>query len=138
MIVNEKCSCSCGDGPKLIFPCSGGSDVGEIADQASRKLTREGIGRMYCLAGIGGRVSGIMASTESASKILVIDGCPLNCAKRTLEEAGFSDFVHLQLAEIGLKKGHSLVSNENIDNAAREATLRLNADADRRSNDGKK
>jgi uncharacterized metal-binding protein len=34
--------------------------VGAIADQAGRKLTRVGAGKMFCLAGIGGRVSGIM------------------------------------------------------------------------------
>ena len=50
--VNQN-SCSCSAAPKLIFPCSGGSDVGEITDRAARKVTIEGAGKMYCLAGIG-------------------------------------------------------------------------------------
>ena len=33
--------CSCSGGPKLIFACSGVADVGEIADKAARKLTKE-------------------------------------------------------------------------------------------------
>jgi len=36
-----------------------------------------------------------MKSTEVVSKILVIDGCPLNCAKKTLEKAGFKDFFYI-------------------------------------------
>lgn len=109
----EDRSCACTGGAKLIFACSGAADVGAIADQAARKLTRDGAGKMFCLAGIGGQISGIMKTTEAADKILAIDGCPLNCVKATLEKAGFSKFVHLQLADLGLEKGKSPASDEN-------------------------
>ncbi len=90
----QPASCECSSAPTLLFPCSGGSDVGALSDQTARQLTAAGTAKMYCLAGIGGRVSGILASTQSADKIVAIDGCPLNCAKATLEQAGFSDFAH--------------------------------------------
>ncbi|MFZ5830584.1 MAG: putative zinc-binding protein, partial [Planctomycetota bacterium] len=60
-------ACACGSAPKLIFACSGAADVGQIADLAARRLTAEGVGKMFCLAGIGGRVSGIMETTKTAS-----------------------------------------------------------------------
>ena len=97
-----------------MFACSGAADVGEIADRAARKMTKDGIGKMFCLSGIGGRVGGIMKTTESAEKILAIDGCPLNCVKNCLEQAGFDKFVHLQLAGLGLEKGKSPATEENI------------------------
>lgn len=112
--MSSEKSCECSGGPKLIFACSGAADVGAIADQAARKMTKEGIGKMFCLAGIGGRISGIIKTTESAEKILAIDGCPLNCAKNSLEQAGFSKFEHLQLAELGMEKCSSPVTEENI------------------------
>ena len=105
----------CSEAPRLIFPCSGAADVGAIADQAARRLTKEGVGKMFCLAGVGGRVSGIMKTTESAEKILAINGCPINCAKICLEQAGFTDFDHLQLADLGLEKGKSPISKEAIE-----------------------
>jgi len=111
-------SCSCSGGPKLIFACSGAADVGAITDRVARQLTKEGIGKMFCLAGIGGRVSGIMKTTESADKILAIDGCPLNCVKNSLEQAGFNKFDHLQLADLGLEKCSSPVTEENISKVA--------------------
>jgi uncharacterized metal-binding protein len=111
-------SCMCSGGPKLIFACSGAADVGAIADQAARKLTREGVGKMFCLAGIGARIDGITKTTESASSILAIDGCPLNCVKGCLEKAGFSAFKHLQLADLGLEKGKSPATEENINRVA--------------------
>ncbi|MFA6103915.1 MAG: putative zinc-binding protein [Victivallaceae bacterium] len=112
--MSDQKNCACSAAPKLIFPCSGAADVGAIADQAARKLTSEGIGKMFCLAGIGGRVSGIMKTVESAEKILVIDGCPLNCAKNCLEQAGFTKFEHMNLTGLGLVKGQAAVSEENI------------------------
>jgi uncharacterized metal-binding protein len=99
--------CSCSTAPKLVFACSGASDVGALADQAARQMTKDGTGRMYCLAGIGGRVSGIMANTQAAGRILAIDGCDQDCARKTLELAGFKDFQHLKLAEMGFKKGQT-------------------------------
>lgn len=113
--MSEQTSCACGAAPTLIFACSGAADVGEIADRAARRLAREGAGKMYCLAGVGGRVSGILASTQAAERILAIDGCPLACAKNTLERAGIPGFRHLQLAEIGLSKGDSPVTEERIE-----------------------
>ena len=103
--MSEKSACAYGSAPKLIFACSGAADVGAIADQAARKLTKDGVGKMFCLAGIGGRVPGIMATTESAAKILAIDGCPLNCVKSSLDQAGFKKHEHLQLADLGMEKG---------------------------------
>jgi len=113
--MDSKACCACEAGPKLIFSCSGAADVGAVADQAARALTKEGVGKMFCLAGIGGRVSGIMKTTEAASDILAIDGCPLNCVKLCLEQAGFSNFKHLQLDELGLQKGQTDISNESIE-----------------------
>jgi uncharacterized metal-binding protein len=106
--------CACGAAPKLIFSCSGAADVGAISDQAARKLTREGVGKMFCLAGVGGRISGIMKTTEAADGILAIDGCALDCVKKCLEQAGFTQFAHLQLADLGLEKGKSAVNDENV------------------------
>jgi len=117
----------CGAGPKLIFACSGAADVGKISDLAARKLTAEGAGKMFCLAGIGGRVSGILASTEAAQAILAIDGCPLDCAKKTLENAAFGRFEHVRLSDLGLEKGKTPVTDEAVDAVVAEGRRRLAA-----------
>lgn len=98
-------SCVCGSAPTLIFACSGAADVGKVADQAARQLGADGVGQMFCLAGIGGRVSGMLASTEAAGAMVVIDGCSLACGKRTLEQAGFQRFHHVELNQLGMQRG---------------------------------
>jgi uncharacterized metal-binding protein len=107
--------------PKLIFPYSGGSDVGAITDRAARLLTKQGVGKMYCLAGIGGRVSGIVETTKAVETVLVIDGCPQDCARKTLELAGFTGYAHLRLTDIGLNKGESPATDAHVAQAAARA-----------------
>jgi uncharacterized metal-binding protein len=119
---NENVCCSA---PTLIFSCSGAADVGAISDRAARKLTADGAGKMYCLAGIGGRIAGILKTTEEAEKILAIDGCPLDCTKLSLEEAGITEFEHMKVTDLGLEKGKSPATYENITTVVQAALIKL-------------
>ncbi|MDM8526804.1 putative zinc-binding protein [Anaerolineales bacterium HSG24] len=113
------------DMSKLIFPCSGAADVGNIADLTARKLTKEGTGRMFCMAGIGGNVEKIIRITREASKILAIDGCPLNCVKSSLQRAGFDNFEHFTVTNLGMKKGSTSVTDENVATVKAKAEVLL-------------
>jgi uncharacterized metal-binding protein len=104
----------CSGGPKLVFACSGAADVGALADQAARKMSRDGTGSMFCMGGIGGCVEPIINKTKTAEKILAIDGCPLNCVKATLENAGFTKFEHLLVTDLGFEKGSTEITDESI------------------------
>ncbi len=108
----KRTACECDAAPTLIFACSGAADVGHISDLAARQLTAEGVGNMFCLAGIGGRVSGIVASTQAASAILAIDGCALDCARKSLEGAGFSQFEHMRVTDLEMEKGKTPATPE--------------------------
>ncbi|MDN5347561.1 MAG: hypothetical protein PWP65_1125 [Clostridia bacterium] len=50
-----------------------GSNVGQVANQAAVKLDQEGIGKLFCLAGLGGHVQSIVESTKAAKRIVAID-----------------------------------------------------------------
>ncbi len=104
----------CSGASKLIFACSGSADVGKICDLAARRLSELGVGKMYCLAGVGGRVKGIMDGTRAAQAILVLDGCPLHCGRNTLEQAGFTTFEHLCLKDLGMEKGKTPANDQAV------------------------
>jgi len=106
--------CSKVSSEKLVFACSGAADVGAIADQAARQLTKTGKGKMFCTAGLGGKVEPIITTTKAASTILVIDGCPLDCTKKSLSEAGFDNFIHLRVTDLGMVKGQTEISDVNV------------------------
>ncbi|MCD1293957.1 zinc-binding protein [Methanocella sp. CWC-04] len=111
---NDEQGCMCSKAPNIIYACSGSADVGEIADRAARLLSADGAGKMSCLAGIGGHISGLLAVAEVASKILVIDGCPMDCGKNTLILAGYRDIEHIRLSDMGMKKGKTPAIDENV------------------------
>jgi len=119
-MAEEKDSCACKGGVTLIFPCSGAADVGEISDRAARKLSGMGTGKMFCLAGIGGNISGMIASAKGADRVLAIDGCPQDCARKTLEQRDIEGFLHFRVTDLGMEKSKSPVTQERIDSVARK------------------
>jgi uncharacterized metal-binding protein len=116
----------CAGGATLVFSCSGAADVGEISDLAARKLTREGVGQMFCLAGVGGQVGPIVEKTRAAKRVLAIDGCGLDCTKALLEKAGVKGVQQLRITDLGLKKGHSPASDAHVEMVVTQARAMLN------------
>ena len=104
--ISEECLCK----PEeiLIFPCSGGSNVGQIANQAAVQLTEGGTGKMFCLAGIGAHLETIIEATKTAKIIVAVDGCSAECAKKTLEHAGIDVTDHIDVTKEGVAKNYSL------------------------------
>lgn len=115
----------CSGGETLIFACSGAADVGAISDRAARKMTKDGSGKMFCLAGVGGRVEGIVQKTKAASRIVAIDGCTLDCTKKCLELAGITDFSYVRVTDLGFEKGKSPATDESVAKVADAASALL-------------
>lgn len=67
---------------------------------------------MFCLAGIGGHISGMIESTKAGKVIVAIDGCPVACAKKTLEHAGFNIDEYVEVMELGIEKNHDFSLNQ--------------------------
>ena len=92
-----------------------------------RCLCRRGLGIKPVVsvatgADIGDQLSDILKTTETADRILAIDGCSLNCVKSSLELAGFRDFQHFHLGQIALEKGNSPLTDENVARVVAKAT----------------
>jgi len=101
----ESSSC-CGGGGKtvLLYACSGGANVGEIADKAARELMCAGQGTMFCLAGLGGDIQGMVQTARDADVNLVIHGCPMDCAKKTFDRHGITNYKQIKVTDLGIEK----------------------------------
>lgn len=113
--MNIRPKCSCSGTTDLMFSCSGAADLAEIGDRAVRLLHKGGEAKMFCLAGIAGRVELIEVNTRGADRLLVVDGCDSDCAKKTMEFGGFSQFIHFRVSDLGLEKGKTPVTEERIE-----------------------
>ncbi len=102
----EEC-CETG-GNIMILACSGGSNVGQLSNQAAIELTQEGFGKMFCLAGIGGHLGGFVQSARDVPAMVAIDGCEVGCVKAILEHAEIPIRNYLVLTERGIEKNKDL------------------------------
>lgn len=109
----------------LAFGCSGAANIGAIADQAARKLSREKTASMCCTAAIAAEVPDILEKATFATKMVVIDGCDKACAKKIMDKGGFTEHAYVELGALGMEKGKTPVTDENIAKAAGAAAMAL-------------
>lgn len=102
--MSEKCSCGGGKKNVLFYACSGGANVAEIADRAAREMMFEGNGAMFCLAGLGAEIPSMIQMAKDADLNVVIDGCPLDCAKKIFDKAGVRNYVQMNVTDFGIEK----------------------------------
>ena len=97
--------CCVPGGNIMILACSGGSNVGQLSNQAAIELTQEGFGKMFCLAGIGGHLGGFVQSAKDVPVMVAIDGCEVGCARAILEHAEIQFKNYLVITEnLGIEK----------------------------------
>ena len=78
--------------------------MAEIADRAARELMFGGQGSMFCLAGLGAGIAGMIQTAKDADVNLVIDGCPMDCAKKVFEKAGVTNYAYIRVTDLGIEK----------------------------------
>jgi uncharacterized metal-binding protein len=113
--------CCVPGGNIMILACSGGSNVGQLANQAAVELTREGFGKMYCLAGVGGLLSGFVQSARDATGMVAIDGCSVGCTKAILKNTNVPLRSYVVVTDLGIKKKHDFVLQEQDTRTVKEA-----------------
>ena len=132
-MADEK-SCCCGGDVRIVLACSGGSNVGQITNEVAKKLDEAGEAKFFCLAGVGGHISGMVASVKGSDRVLALDGCPVACAKKCLDEAGIEGYEYLVVTELGIEKNHTFDLNSiHIEAALSSAREKLGAPARQKS-----
>ena len=106
--------CCSNNGTTMIHACSGGFNVGQLANQAAVELTHEGFGKMFCLAGIGGQLSGFVQSARDVENLLVIDGCQVGCTKAIIDNTKITMKNYIVLTDLGIDKTKTLNLNRKI------------------------
>jgi len=110
-------NCCQGGNDVMILACSGGSNVGQLSNQAAVELTQEGFGKMFCLAGIGGRLSGFVQSAKDVPVMVAIDGCQVGCAKAILKNVQVPMKHYLVITDEGIEKNKNFsLERADIDN----------------------
>ena len=99
--------CCCGNNSGknvLLYACSGGANVAEASDKACRQLMSEGLGTMFCLAGLGAGIENMVQQARDIDLNVVIDGCPMDCARKIFDKLGLSNVHFVRATDMGLEK----------------------------------
>jgi uncharacterized metal-binding protein len=75
-----------------------------MANHLALELDRLGVAEMSCVAGVGGDVPSLVKLAKSGRPVVVVDGCPLVCAKSCLARHDVAPALHWQLGEHGVRK----------------------------------
>ena len=89
----------------VILACSGGSNVGQLTNEAAKALDQLGQGRFFCGIGIGAGLPTFIETARNATCV-ALDGCEVACLKRALDYAGLTPDVYVVVTELGIEKGH--------------------------------
>ncbi|KUG11103.1 hypothetical protein ASZ90_016491 [hydrocarbon metagenome] len=105
----ETPTCTCGQNEKkrIIFPCAGQANTGQITNLAAVQLTEEGFGSIACASLLAIGSEGLVASAKNVDEVVILDGCPMVCAKKIAESQGVPVGQHLIVTELGITKGPS-------------------------------
>ncbi|HEY3415776.1 MAG TPA: putative zinc-binding protein [Armatimonadota bacterium] len=97
----------CGQGDVLLFACSGGSNVGQISNDAAKALDQLGQGSFYCLNGVGAQLPNFVERIKKdGTTVVAIDGCGVGCAKKALANVGAQADAYVVVTDLGIEKGH--------------------------------
>jgi len=114
MATETKPECSCGDtsaitgGKKrVIFPCAGVANVGQVSNAAALQLTEEGYGAATCVALLATGDAGLKQRIAEADEVVVIDGCPVTCGAKIAAAGGITPSQHIVITGLGIAKGPS-------------------------------
>lgn len=88
----------------IVYACSGCSSAAQLANHVAVRLDRMGKAEMSCIAGVGGDVPSLLKTARSGRPIVVLDGCPLECARHCLARHGIEPTQHHQLNIYGVRK----------------------------------
>ncbi|MDD1690371.1 MAG: putative zinc-binding protein [Methanoregula sp.] len=107
--MTEKPTCSCGvnEPKRIIFPCAGQANVGQLTNLAAIQLTEEGYGSIACASLLAIGTESLIANTLKADEVVILDGCPMNCAKKIAGAQGIAAGQYLVMTELGIAKGPS-------------------------------
>ena len=106
---------------RLIFCCSGASNVGVLSFQAAIRLAQEGFGAFSCIAGIGSKNLPMIRAAKSAGERVLIDGCPIGCARKIIDANLIPVDRYVIVTELGIDKTHELdIEDSDVETIVKE------------------
>lgn len=104
------------DSNMLVLSYSGASNTGCYADKVARMLAESGQANMICLPKVAINDEKLIENVKTTTKkVIVIDGCSINCTEKILKEKAVTNFTHINITDFGITKGKTPITDDKID-----------------------
>jgi uncharacterized metal-binding protein len=112
------------DNLDIIVTCDGASSVGQVGNEVAIKLTKEHeSARMCCLSAIAAGSKVHQDIAKKARKLIVINGCQLECASKIIRNNGIEPTYEITIAKEGIEKAPTLdFDDEDVERIANKIT----------------
>lgn len=88
----------------LIYCCTGCSNTAQMANYVALQLDKRGVAEMSGSAGVAAGIPSLLKIARSGRPVIVLDGCPIACAKKSLAQHNITPDDYIQLSSYGVKK----------------------------------
>lgn len=115
-----------------LFVCFGAmSNVGAMTGLAALEAVKQvepGKAGIFCLGGLPTLAPTVINKTKAVKRIVTIDGCPLNCSRKIVEQAGFTPSKTINLVtDCGIpKKTLADITQEDMASAVKAIVSAIN------------
>jgi len=113
----------------IILACGGAANVGLIGYMAAVELTKEGKARMCCITPVGAKIPYYVDIMKRAKKLVVVNGCQNQCARKVVEQVGVDVDYNLVVSDLIRKIPTFDISREDIDIVKEKIEKMLNSDS---------
>lgn len=70
---------------------------------------------MFCLAGLGAGIPNMIQTAKEADLNLILDGCPLDCARLIFEKQGLTNVKIIRVTDHGIAKAKGVkITDEQV------------------------
>jgi uncharacterized metal-binding protein len=87
----------------LVYACAGCSGAAQISYKLALAMDKQGLAEMSCLAGIASERKSFRREIRDR-RVIVIDGCPLECGRLIFEKQKLPIHNHIRLHKLGIRK----------------------------------
>ena len=103
-----------------VYSCSGCSSAAQMANYLALELNRKKIAKMSCIAGVGGKVKGLVNEAKNSNSIVALDGCHLKCVENCLNGVGLKPTHHYILSNYNVQKNFDEDFNQDTADSLRD------------------
>lgn len=98
-----------------ILPCNGACNTGCMTGKVALEFVDNEDINMVCALGLPLGIESITNNAKKNEKFIVLNGCAMKCASKSLDKADINNYEELILTDFGIQKNKNYKDETNIE-----------------------